>query len=120
MAKELILVPKLKYERLLKQVDPVKEPLTQDTTTIEQTLKQSPEKQQQTVNDFEFADTTNLLQSGTGFVSKKKRSGNLQEYPIFDKRKKPFTGLNIDNVTTINNIFMYINFYLYKLLFNKI
>lgn len=112
----MILVPKLKYERLLKQVDPVKEPLTQDTTTIEQTLKQSPEKQQQTVND----DTTNLLQSGTGFVSKKKRSGNLQEYPIFDKRKKPFTGLNIDNVTTINNIFMYINFYLYKLLFNKI
>lgn len=42
MAKEMILVPKLKYERLLKQVDPVKEPLTQDTTTIEQTLKQSP------------------------------------------------------------------------------
>lgn len=75
MAKELILVPKLKYERLLKQVDPVKEPLTQDTTTIEQTLKQSPEKQQQTVNDFEFADTTNLLQSGTGFVSKKKKVG---------------------------------------------
>lgn len=68
----MILVPKLKYKRLLKQVDPVKEPLTQDTTTIEQTLKQSPEKQQQTVNDFEFADTTNLLQSGTGFVSKKK------------------------------------------------
>lgn len=75
MAKEMILVPKLKYERLLKQVDPVKEPLTQDTTTIEQTLKQSPEKQQQTVNDFEFADTTNLLQSGTGFVSKKKKVG---------------------------------------------
>lgn len=69
----MILVPKLKYERLRKQVDPVKEPLTQDTTTIEQTLKQSPEKQQQTVNDFEFADTTNLLQSGTGFVSKKKK-----------------------------------------------
>lgn len=69
----MILVPKLKYERLLKQVDPVKEPLTQDTTTIEQTLKQSPEKQQQTVNDFEFADTTNLLQSGTGFVSKKQK-----------------------------------------------
>lgn len=85
----MILVPKLKYERLLKQVDPVKEPSTQDTTTIEQTLKQSPEKQQQTVNDFEFADTTNLLQSGTGFVSKKKKVGEPPE--ISDIRQKEKT-----------------------------
>lgn len=64
----MILVPKLKYERLLKKTDPVEEQSTQDTSApeIEQTSKQSPD-QPQTVSDF--------AETGTSYISKKMKVG---------------------------------------------
>ena len=66
MAKEMILVPKVKYERLLQKLEPV------DTSSREndQSSRQPPEDQVQ--SDSDLMDKTNLLQSGTGYVTKKK------------------------------------------------
>lgn len=68
MAKEVILVPKLKYERLLKTLDPVEEQSTQDTPVreIKQTLKQIPDQQQK---------GSGLAETSTGYVSKKIKIG---------------------------------------------
>ena len=64
----MILVPKLKYERLLKKVDPIEEQSIQDKSAqeIEQTSKQNPD-QPQTVSD--------LAETGTGYISKKMKVG---------------------------------------------
>ena len=64
----MILVPKLKYERLLKKPDPIEEQSTQGTSApeMEQTSKQIPD-QPQTVSD--------LAETGTGYISKKTKVG---------------------------------------------
>jgi hypothetical protein len=66
MAKELILVPKVKYERLLQKLEPV------DTSSREndQTSKPTPEDKVQL--DSDLMDKTNLLQTGTGYITKNK------------------------------------------------
>ena len=66
MAKEIIFVPKVKYERLLHKLEHV------DTSSreIDQSSRQTPGDQVQ--SDCDLMDKTNLLQSGTGYVTKKK------------------------------------------------
>lgn len=67
MAKEMILVLKVKYERLLQKLEPV------DTSSREndhQSSRQTPENQVQ--SDSDLIKKTNLLQAGTGYVTKKK------------------------------------------------
>lgn len=78
----MILVPKLKYERLLKKFEPV------DTLSREivQTSKQSSEDQEQT--DSGLVDKTNLLQTGTGYVAKKIKVGKPPGISNVRRRKK--------------------------------
>jgi hypothetical protein len=82
MAKEMILVPKLKYERLLKKLETV------DTSSreIEQTLKQTPEDLAQT--DSDLVDKTNLLQTGSGYVTKKMKVGKPPGISNVRRKKK--------------------------------
>ena len=78
----MILVPKLKYERLLKKLETV------DTSSreIEQTLKQTPEDLAQT--DSDLVDKTNLLQTGSGYVTKKTKVGKPPGISNVRRKKK--------------------------------
>lgn len=62
MAREMILVPKLKYEHLLHKLDHTKD---QSTQAVLETTKSSE-------NITDQLDDTNKLQTGTGYVSTKK------------------------------------------------
>lgn len=67
MAKEMILVPKLKYDRLLEKVGQESEQLlSTDTQETKNSITEN-----QNVKDSE--DTVSSLQSGSGDVSKKKK-----------------------------------------------
>jgi hypothetical protein len=82
MAKEMILVPKVKYERLLQKLEPV------DTSSREndQSSRQTPGDQVQ--SDSDLMDKTNLLQSGTGYVTKKKKVGKPPGFSNVRRKKK--------------------------------
>lgn len=70
----MILVPKLKYERLLKKIELSES--TKDTSLPEndQTSKQTTEEDL-TQADNDLMDKTNLLQTGLGFVTTKRKVG---------------------------------------------
>lgn len=81
MAKELRLVPKLKYDRLVEKVGQNSEQLhTTDIQDIQDSLTEN-----QTMSDRE--DIASLLQSGKGYVP---------EFLMLNGRKKTFLGLRID------------------------
>lgn len=77
----MILVPKLKYERLLKKLDPVEEQPTQDTSVreIEQTSKQIPDQQQ---------NGSGLAETGTGYISKKIKVGKPPGFSNVRRKRK--------------------------------
>lgn len=78
----MILVPKLKYERLLQKLEPA------DTSSreVDRTSKQSSEGQEQTASDL--VDKTNLLQTGTGYVAKKMKVGKPPGISNVRRKKK--------------------------------
>lgn len=83
MAKEMILVPKLKYDRLLEKVDQKSEQLL--STDTQETPNSITENQN--VKDSED-NTVSLLQSGSGYVSKKKNIGKPPGIPDVRRKKK--------------------------------
>lgn len=70
MAREMILVPKLKYEQLIHKLDHTKEQSTQAVLETAKTSKKTSEEPDPNITDQ--LDDTNLLQTGTGYVSTKK------------------------------------------------
>lgn len=82
MAKELILVPKLKYDRLVEKVGQNSEQLhTTDIQDIQDSLTEN-----QTMSDRE--DKASLLQSGKGYVSKKQNIGRPPGISDVKRKKK--------------------------------
>lgn len=68
MAREMILVPKLKYEHLLKKIEDKEEPVNPDTMNDSKDEKQMPEK---TLTDTTPSESINdTSQTGSGYVSR--------------------------------------------------
>lgn len=80
MAKELILVPKLKYDRLVDKADQNSKQLRptdiQDSSDL------------LTENQPNREEKNNFLQTGKGFVSKKKNIGKPPGIPDVRRKKK--------------------------------
>lgn len=82
MAKEMILVPKLKYDRLLEKVGQKSEQLLSTDT------QETPNSITENQNVKDSDDTRGLLQSGNGYVSKKKNIGKPPGIPDVRRKKK--------------------------------
>ena len=73
MAREMILVPKLKYERLLEKIEHYNEPVKPGTVTDDKDHKQMSEN---TLTDTTMSESTNdTSQTGSGYVSRRKIIG---------------------------------------------
>ena len=83
----MILVPKLKYERLLQKSDRVEERVKRDPVTQEINLN-SNDAEQQHHTDADLTDKSKPLQTGTGYVSIKRQVGKPPGIRIQRKKKK--------------------------------
>lgn len=73
MAREMILVPKLKYERLLEKIEHQTEPVIPDIVDID---KDHPQISENSLTDTTMSDSiNNTPQTGSGYVSRRKTIG---------------------------------------------
>lgn len=73
MAREMILVPKLRYERLLEKIEHNNEPVKPDTVNDDKDHKQTSGN---TLTDTTMSESTNdTSQTGSGYISRSKIIG---------------------------------------------
>jgi capsid portal protein len=86
MAREMILVPKLKYERLLENNELNKEPVKQDTVDNDEDKKQmSDNTSTDTTMSYSINDTS---QTGNGYVSRSKTIGKPPGVSMKRRKKR--------------------------------
>lgn len=101
MAREMILVPKLKYEHLLHKLDHTKDQSTQAVLETTKSSEKTSEDPGPNITD-QLDDTNKLV------MSVRKRSEDLLKSLMFGERKNILHGLPIDNVITMNKSVMFI------------
>lgn len=84
MAREMILVPKLKYEILLKKIEDKEEPVKPDTMNDD---KDETKMYEKTFTDTTLSESINgTSQTGSGYVSRTQTIGKPPGVPM--KRRK--------------------------------